>query len=128
AKGAPSFCGGTGGEERIRTSGSVLPDQPLSRRLPSATRPPLQDALAEGVGFEPTELSLSGFQDRRLKPLGHPSARSPSASGHGQYPQADLPRKRRIGSHPAPKSVIHRWRRAGPLRSLREDDSEAREP
>ena len=29
--------------------------------------------LAEGVGFEPTELSLSGFQDRRLKPLGHPS-------------------------------------------------------
>ena len=29
--------------------------------------------MAEGVGFEPTELSLSGFQDRRLKPLGHPS-------------------------------------------------------
>jgi hypothetical protein len=29
--------------------------------------------LAEGVGFEPTELSLNGFQDRRLKPLGHPS-------------------------------------------------------
>src|SRR5256885_14707784 len=29
--------------------------------------------LAEGVGFEPTELSLSGFQDRRLKPPGHPS-------------------------------------------------------
>ena len=36
--------------------------------------------LAEGVGFEPTELSLSGFQDRRLKPLGHPSARLPSAA------------------------------------------------
>src|SRR5436309_4967528 len=31
----------SGGEERIRTSGPVLPDQPLSRRLPSATRPPL---------------------------------------------------------------------------------------
>jgi hypothetical protein len=29
--------------------------------------------LAEGVGFEPTELSFNGFQDRRLKPLGHPS-------------------------------------------------------
>ena len=29
--------------------------------------------MAEGVGFEPTELSLNGFQDRRLKPLGHPS-------------------------------------------------------
>ena len=29
--------------------------------------------LAEGVGFEPTVLSHNGFQDRRLKPLGHPS-------------------------------------------------------
>jgi hypothetical protein len=27
--------------------------------------------MAERVGFEPTELSLNGFQDRRLKPLGH---------------------------------------------------------
>jgi hypothetical protein len=35
-------------------------------------RPP-KYFLAEGVGFEPTELSLNGFQDRRLKPLGHPS-------------------------------------------------------
>lgn len=31
--------------------------------------------LAEGVGFEPTELSLYGFQDRRHRPLGHPSKR-----------------------------------------------------
>ncbi len=30
--------------------------------------------LAEGEGFEPPELSLSGFQDHRLRPLGHPSA------------------------------------------------------
>ena len=30
--------------------------------------------LAEGVGFEPTDLSVNGFQDRRLRPLGHPSA------------------------------------------------------
>ncbi len=31
--------------------------------------------VAEGVGFEPTEprSGLNGFQDRRLKPLGHPS-------------------------------------------------------
>ena len=30
--------------------------------------------LAEGVGFEPTNpLGVSGFQDRRLRPLGHPS-------------------------------------------------------
>jgi hypothetical protein len=38
------------------------------------TLPPA--SVAEGVGFEPTELSLNGFQDRRLKPLGHPSPAS----------------------------------------------------
>ena len=27
--------------------------------------------MAEREGFEPPELSLNGFQDRRLKPLGH---------------------------------------------------------
>ena len=31
------------------------------------------EKVAEGVGFEPTELSFNGFQDRRLRPLGHPS-------------------------------------------------------
>ena len=35
--------------------------------------PLLQMGVAEGVGFEPTVLSYNGFQDRRLKPLGHPS-------------------------------------------------------
>ncbi len=30
-------------------------------------------SLAEGEGFEPPDLSVNGFQDRRLKPLGHPS-------------------------------------------------------
>ena len=37
--------------------------------------------LAEGVGFEPTrqENPPSGFRDRRLQPLGHPSA-SPASS------------------------------------------------
>ena len=33
----------------------------------------LTGCVAEGVGFEPTELSLNSFQDCRLKPLGHPS-------------------------------------------------------
>ena len=27
--------------------------------------------MAEREGFEPPELALNGFQDRRLKPLGH---------------------------------------------------------
>jgi hypothetical protein len=31
--------------------------------------------MAEGVGFEPTTLSGNGFQDRRLRPLGHPSVK-----------------------------------------------------
>jgi hypothetical protein len=29
--------------------------------------------MAEEVGFEPTDLSVNGFQDRRLRPLGHSS-------------------------------------------------------
>lgn len=33
----------------------------------------LSIGLAEEVGFEPTVLSYNGFQDRRLKPLGHSS-------------------------------------------------------
>ena len=33
----------------------------------------LFETVAEGVGFEPTVLSYNGFQDRRLKPLGHSS-------------------------------------------------------
>ena len=64
-----------GGERGIRTLGGVLPPHSLSRRAPSAYSviSPCRSLLAEGVGFEPTELSLNGFQDRRLKPLGHPS-------------------------------------------------------
>ena len=46
-----------GGEGGIRTLGTVLPVQPLSRRLPSAdsaTSPDSSEAfLAEGAGFEP---------------------------------------------------------------------------
>ena len=30
--------------------------------------------MAEEVGFEPTDLSVYGFQDRRLRPLGHSSS------------------------------------------------------
>ena len=30
--------------------------------------------LAEREGFEPPDLSVNGFQDRRHKPLGHLSA------------------------------------------------------
>ena len=59
--------------------GVELPPQLLSRQLPSAARPPLRihnslstlKYMAEREGFEPPELSLNGFQDRRLKPLGH---------------------------------------------------------
>jgi hypothetical protein len=29
--------------------------------------------MAEGVGFEPTDLSVIPFQAGRLRPLGHPS-------------------------------------------------------
>lgn len=36
--------------------------------------------MAEREGFEPPELSLNGFQDRRLKPLGHLSVPETSFS------------------------------------------------
>ena len=62
-----------GGERGIRTLGGVLPPHSLSRRAPSAYSVISPSFLAEGVGFEPTVLSYNGFQDRRLKPLGHPS-------------------------------------------------------
>ena len=44
----------------------IISSKTISRLAPGR-------AVAEGVGFEPTELSFNGFQDRRLKPLGHPS-------------------------------------------------------
>src|SRR5262247_4272669 len=76
----------TGGEERIRTSGPVLPDQPLSRRLPSATRPPLRWTTGGGSRIRTHgALRLSGFQDRRLRPLGHPSATTYVDSGPTGY-------------------------------------------
>ena len=34
----------------------------------------LKEKLAEGVGFEPTKVSLAGFQDRCTRPLCEPSA------------------------------------------------------
>ncbi len=38
--------------------------------------------MAEGEGFEPPDLSINGFQDRRLKPLGHPSCEALSMLDH----------------------------------------------
>ena len=42
--------------------------------------------MAEGVGFEPTgpRKEPSDFQDRRLKPLGHPSG-GPHGVGSFEY-------------------------------------------
>ena len=46
--------------------------------------------LAERVGFEPTKLSLNGFQDRRLRPLGHLSAQGGSIPTRALQCQATL--------------------------------------
>jgi hypothetical protein len=62
--------------EGFEPSVEVSPHTRLAGERLQPTRPSLRkmiQPLAEGVGFEPTELSLNGFQDRRLKPLGHPS-------------------------------------------------------
>src|SRR5438445_13093140 len=50
----------------------------------------LQSVVAERVGFEPTKLSLNGFQDRRHQPLGHLSA----VRRRGQYCHDTLERRR----------------------------------
>ena len=86
----------TGGERGIRTPGTPFKGiHSLSRRTHSASlaslrvkpiifpRIPWQPVfkkagislsiLAEGTGFEPVNLSVNGFQDRRHRPLGHPS-------------------------------------------------------
>ena len=59
---------------------SHLSDRRKGPRPRRSSSPPSFRNMAEGVGFEPTELSLNGFQDRRLQPLGHPSGRSRSRS------------------------------------------------
>ena len=40
--------------------------------------------VAEGVGFEPTDLSVIPFQAGRLQPLGHPSRLSDPAGDRGR--------------------------------------------
>ena len=101
----------------------LLTPHSLSRRAPSASRSSLRGRpwsglgfyapgrspagfdvflVAEGVGFEPTELALNGFQDRRLRPLGHPSASN-------QKVTEDVSRH---GPHcPTPRLIYHRPRR-----------------
>ena len=67
----------TGGEAGIRTLGAVLPAQPLSRRLRSSTPASPRTICLQGGGrgirTPGNHKGYSGFQDRRLKPLGHPS-------------------------------------------------------
>ena len=66
-----------GGEQGIRTLDTGFsPYTRLAGERLRPTRPTLHiisGCLAEEVGFEPTELTFNGFQDRHLKPLGHPS-------------------------------------------------------
>jgi hypothetical protein len=63
--------------EGFEPSVEVSPHTRLAGEHLQPTRSSLRivwpEILAEGVGFEPTNLSVCGFQDRRLKPLGHPS-------------------------------------------------------
>ena len=76
--------------EGFEPSVRLLTLHSLSRRAPSADSvisPGIY--LAEEVGFEPTELSFNGFQDRRLKPLGHSSRCKPAVEAY-RYRQALL--------------------------------------
>ena len=46
----------------------------LSLKLSPEEQALLRIILAERTGFEPADVSVSGFQDQRLQPLGHLSA------------------------------------------------------
>ena len=45
----------------------------LATAKPDSNPDSTANLLAEGAGFEPARLSPNGFQDRRHRPLGHPS-------------------------------------------------------
>ena len=68
-----------GGEREIRTLDRSFPLYSLSRRVPSAARPFLRVLQIGGGGRIRTHvaLTLNGFQDRRLQPLGHSSEIDP---------------------------------------------------
>ena len=50
--------------------------------------------MAEREGFEPPDLSVNGFQDRRHKPLGHLSAKEHTREG--PIGRLDVPPNRRL--------------------------------
>ncbi len=68
-----------GGERGIRTLGGAFTPHSLSRRAPSASSaisPKMIVFLGKSGGSRIRThgaLTLNGFQDRRLQPLGHPS-------------------------------------------------------
>src|SRR5438874_13306346 len=74
--------------------------------------------LAEGVGFEPTREREppAGFQDRCLKPLGHPSkclneGRDPRLQAAGRRrPLAGEPTRAHLRSDSSPKTKAPRCR------------------
>ncbi len=71
--------------------------------------------MAEREGFEPPELSLNGFQDRRLKPLGHLSGTIPTDEGRPfvAYPALALCTPRIRGStHKRRVQARKRWAQA----------------
>ncbi len=87
-----SHRGASGGEAGIRTlGGDLLSPQPLSRRPRSSTPAPPQVRITckgGGSGIRTHgNLRYDGFQDRCLKPLGHPSRvrGSPSSSQTAVY-------------------------------------------
>lgn len=64
------------GEGSICFPGQFTGD--LLTRLSWGSLNDIRELLAEGEGFEPPDLAVNGFQDRRLKPLGHPSEENAS--------------------------------------------------
>jgi hypothetical protein len=69
-----------------RTAKPYLPMESLASVRPGGwqrVRAAQPTWLAERVGFEPTDLSINGFQDRRIRPLCHLSGRDCTAGFGG---------------------------------------------
>ena len=74
--------------------------------------------MAEREGFEPpVPFSITGFQDQRHQPLGHPSVRSPTASSKAP---AQYSRKHSVCQSPGEKNSATRRKKLCETRFLKQ--------
>ena len=68
-----------------------------------------QSGLAERVGFEPTDLSINGFQDRRIRPLCHLSVKHSTVGRNAGGPDTRSSSDRPQVSGPWTTQMLASW-------------------